>query len=121
MKSIDFLTTQELLDSSIPFAPEPHDRMSFVDDLACEYTDEQLDDVDDLVKAVASQAVIRLLQWLCEPSTDKQIIARLICTQKLLNNRHGEWQNLQSQHDITPKTIRAERDRIAAQTGLKIR
>lgn len=95
--------------------------MHWLDDLQNDYTDEQLGDIDNLCKTIACQTIVRLLQFLSEPKTDKQIIARLICAQKLMDNQHGNWLALQRGHDITVKTVRAERDRLKQQHGLKIK
>lgn len=122
MKSIDNLTNEELVYTSVPFNQPQRDIIrDWASDLTQEYSEEQLHEINELVGDVASETLVRLVQFLLDAKTDKQIIARLICLQKLFQNRHGGWSSFSSMHRITPKSVRAERDRIEDQLGIHIR
>ena len=122
MKSLDNLTNEELLATSVPFNPPRKDIIrDWASDLSEDYSEEQLHEINSLVGDVASETLVRLVQFLLDAKTDKQIIARLICLNKMFDNRHGGWSSFSSMHKITPKSVRAERDRIESELGIHIR
>lgn len=116
MKSINNLTGQEQLSTSIPFTPSEHDVMEFTQTLEHEYEDDQLTEINRLIQDVATETLIRFIQFITNAETDKQLIARVICLNKLFNNKHGNWSKLAAGHNVTIKSIRAERDRIKHET-----
>lgn len=121
MKSIEFLSKQERIATATPFfKPVNPDTMNWIDGLSFELDDEQAEEINQLITDTAAEAATRLLQFILDAGSDKQIIARLVCLQKLYDNKHGNWLSLGNCHNVTVKTIRAERDRIEKQTGLYI-
>ncbi len=113
MKSIEKLNGEELLASSIPFFATPdEDALQFADELQCEYEDEQLVEINQLVRDYACMSIIRFMEFLSKAETDKQLVARFICLKKLFDNRHGNWIKLCEGHNVTVKTVRTERDKI---------
>lgn len=63
---------------------------------------------------------IRLLQFIGQAKSDKQIVSRYIILRKLFENKHGNWKDFQSGHHVTIKTVRNERDKIYEETGLYV-
>lgn len=121
MKSIDYLTKEERLFSAIPFFKQPKDGIiNWAKELEGEYDDEELEEINQLITDVAAQACTRLIQFITDVPSDKQMIARIICLQKLYENKHGNWLKFQRGHDVTIKSIRAQRDKINEETGLYI-
>lgn len=121
MKSIEFLSKQERIATATPFfKPVNPDTMNWIDGLSFELDDEQAEEINQLITDTAAEAATRLLQFILDAGSDKQIIARLVCLQKLYDNKHGNWLSFGNRHNVTVKTIRAERDRIETQTGLYI-
>lgn len=121
MKSIDNLTCSERLYSSIKFFTDrDSDLINFAKELKEDYNEDQLDEINRLVTDMASQAVVRLVQFITDAKTDKQIVMRVICLKKLFENRHGNWLDITSGHDVTVKSVRSQRDKINEETGMYI-
>ncbi len=121
MKSLDKLTVDERVYASVPFFKERKDELiKFTDELTFKLDEEEEEEVNKLVTDIAAQAVTRLLHFIIDAGTDKQIIARLVCLQKLYENKHGNWLDLGTGHNVTIKSIRTQRDKINEETGMYI-
>lgn len=121
MKSIDKLTIDERIAVSTPFFKKAKDGLiKFTDELTFELEEEQEEEINQLITDIAAQSITRLLQFIADAGTDKQIIARIVCLQKLYDNKHGNWLDLGTGHDVTIKSIRHQRDKINDETGMYI-
>ena len=76
--------------TSVPFAQPFKECQDFACELNGEYEDDQIEEINHLVQDVAAEAIIRLLNFLLDAETDKQLIARIICLQKLFDNKHRQ-------------------------------
>lgn len=90
MKALDNLTGKDQLATSIPFFKPVKEHQDFTKELIGDYSDEQIDEINGLVQDIATQTLVRFMNFLFKADTDKRLIARIICLGKLFNNKHRQ-------------------------------
>lgn len=123
MIGLDRMTTKDRVASSVPFFAPAGDSVNWAKDLSFELNDDQEEELNSLLTDLMTQTLIRTVQFITDAAKngDKRIVARLIVLEKMLDNKHGNWLKLASQHNIHVRTVRKERAVVEQELGIKIK